>query len=124
MKGFTENDGNVPSEQIAGSNEVDAMARIEPLLAPDVTLVPNRKYRLTRQMFLFPEQEVSAETNDYLKIGSVVTYLKSGGLVDDRSMLWVYVRSEKHSKMDMGKGQEGWCFSRYLQTVENEEAGR
>jgi hypothetical protein len=32
------------------------------------------------------------------------------------------VRSEKQKKADMGKGQEGWCFSHYLQMAENEGA--
>ena len=86
-------------------------------------LIPNKKYRLTRQMYLFPGQEVSPQVNDYLKIGAVVTYLKSGELVEDQNarMPWVYVRSEKQKKRDMGKGQEGWCFSHYLEMVEDEE---
>ncbi|MDR1230400.1 MAG: SH3 domain-containing protein [Spirochaetaceae bacterium] len=85
-------------------------------------LIPNKKYRLTRQMYLFPEQEVSAEINDYLNIGAVVTYLKAGESVEDRNvtMPWVYVRSEKQKQADMGKGQEGWCFSHYLQMAEDE----
>jgi hypothetical protein len=88
-------------------------------------LIPNKKYRLTRQMYLFPEQKVSPEVNDYLKIGAVVTYLKSGELEEDQNvcMPWVYVRSEKQKKADMGKGQEGWCFSHYLQMAEGKEAG-
>jgi hypothetical protein len=87
-------------------------------------LIPNKKYRLTRQMYLFPKQEVSPQVNDYLKIGAVVTYLKSGTLVEDQDvrMPWVYVRSEKHRKADMGKGREGWCFSHYLQMAEDGEA--
>jgi hypothetical protein len=97
-----------------------------PLLQrPDsgLELTPNKKYRLTRQMYLFPEQEVSPQVNDYLRIGAVVTYLKSGELVEDQNvrMPWVYVRSEKQKKSGMGKGQEGWCFSHYLQMAENEE---
>jgi hypothetical protein len=90
----------------------------------ELELIPNKKYRLTRQMYLFPEQEVGPRINDYLKIGAVVTYLKSGTLVDDNNlwMPWVYVRSESQKKRDMGKGQEGWCFSHYLQMVEDEEA--
>jgi hypothetical protein len=86
-------------------------------------LIPNKKYRLTRQMYLFPGQEVSPQVNDYLKIGAVVTCLKSGELVEDQNvcMPWVYVRSEKQQKADMGKGQEGWCFSHYLQMMEDEE---
>jgi hypothetical protein len=90
----------------------------------ELELIPNKKYRLTRQMYLFPEQEVSARVNDYLKIGAVVTYLKSGELAENNnvSMPWVYVRSEKQKKMDMGKGQEGWCFSHYLQLAEDEAA--
>ncbi|MDR0583069.1 MAG: hypothetical protein LBG57_01785 [Treponema sp.] len=89
-----------------------------------IDLVPNKKYRLTRQMYLFPEQEVSPRVNDYLKIGAVVTYLKSGELAEDNKvrMPWVYVRSEKQKKRDMGKGQEGWCFSHYLQAAEDGEA--
>jgi hypothetical protein len=85
-------------------------------------LIPNKKYRLTRQMYLFPKQEVTPQINDYLKIGAVVTYLKSGTLVEDQnlSMPWVYVRSEKHRKADMGKGREGWCFSHYLEMVEDD----
>jgi hypothetical protein len=89
-----------------------------------IELVPNKKYRLTRQMYLFTEQEVSPKVNDYLKIGAVVTYLKSGELVEDNNvcMPWVYVRSEKQKKANMGKGREGWCFSHYLQTMEDEGA--
>jgi hypothetical protein len=92
--------------------------------AGGIDLIPNKKYRLTRQMYLFPEQKVSPQVNDYLKIGAVVTYLKSGELVEEQnvSMPWVYVRSEKQKKAEMGKGKEGWCFSHYLQMVENEEA--
>jgi hypothetical protein len=73
-------------------------------------------------MYLFPDQEVSSEINDYLNIGAVVTYLKSGELVEDYkvSMPWVYVRSEKQKQADMGKGKEGWCFSHYLQMTEDE----
>jgi hypothetical protein len=96
-----------------------------PQARPDrgLELIPQKKYRLTRQMYLFPEQEVTPEINDYLKIGAVVTYLKSGELVEDNkvSMPWVYVRSEKQKRMDMGKGQEGWCFSHYLQMAEAED---
>ncbi|MDR0374999.1 MAG: SH3 domain-containing protein [Treponema sp.] len=90
----------------------------------ELYLIPNKKYRLTRQMYLFPKQEVSPQVNDYLKIGAVVTYLKSGELVEDQNvrMPWVYVRSEKQKKANMGKGQEGWCFSHYLQMAEDEEA--
>jgi hypothetical protein len=86
-----------------------------------IELIPNKKYRLTRQMYLFSEQEVSPKVNDYLKIGAVVTYLKSGELVEDNKvcMPWVYVRSEKQKKAEMGKGKEGWCFSHYLQTAED-----
>jgi hypothetical protein len=87
-------------------------------------LVPNKKYRLTRQMYLFSEQSVSPDVNDYLKIGAIVTYLKSGELVEDQKvqMPWVYVRSEQQKKPDLGKGQEGWCFSHYLEMLEDEEA--
>jgi hypothetical protein len=87
----------------------------------ELELVPNKKYRLTRQMYLFPQQEVSPRVNDYLKIGAVVTYLKSGELVEDNKvcMPWVYVRSENKKKADMGKGQEGWCFSHYLAPMES-----
>jgi hypothetical protein len=99
--------------------------RVPPRPGSGLVLVPNKKYRLTRQMYLFPGQEVSPEINDYLTIGAVVTYLKSGELVEDQKVLmpWVYVRSEKHKKTDMGKGQEGWCFSHYLEMVEDGEAG-
>jgi hypothetical protein len=85
-------------------------------------LIPGKKYRLTRQMYLFQEQQVSPQVNDYLKIGAVVTYLKSGELTEDQNvcMPWVYVRSEKQKKEDMGKGKEGWCFAHYLQMVEDE----
>jgi hypothetical protein len=85
-------------------------------------LIPNKKYRLTRHMYLFPKQEVSPQVNDYLKIGAVVTYLKSGEVVEDQNvrMPWVYVRSEKQKKADMGKGKEGWCFSHYLQMIEDQ----
>jgi hypothetical protein len=87
----------------------------------ELELVPNKKYRLTRHMYLFPEQEVSPQVNDYLKIGAVVTYLKSGELVEDNKarMPWVYVRSESQKKPDMGEGQEGWCFSHHLQAIED-----
>jgi hypothetical protein len=107
MKLFTKPDGTIPS------------------LRPDIglELIPNKKYRLTRQMYLFPEQKVSPQINDYLKIGAVVTYLKSGELEEDNNvrMPWVYVRSEKQKKAEMGKGREGWCFSHYLQMVEDED---
>jgi hypothetical protein len=106
MKLFTKTDGTTPS------------------LRPDsgLELIPNKKYRLTRQMYLFPEQKVSPQINDYLKIGAIVTYLRSGELEEDNNvrMPWVYVRSEKQKKKEMGKGQEGWCFSHYLQMVEDE----
>jgi hypothetical protein len=92
-----------------------------PVQAPvmrSIELVPNAKYRLTRQMFLFPAQAVSPEVNDYLRIGATVTYVKSGELTDFNNVLspWVYVRSEKQKKK--GKGTEGWCFSHYLERVE------
>jgi hypothetical protein len=108
MKHFTKTGGRMPSRPGSG-----------------LELVPNKKYRLTRQMYLFPEQEVGPETNDYLTIGAVVTYLKSGELVEDQKvcMPWVYVRSTKHKKADMGKGQEGWCFSHYLEMAEDGETG-
>jgi hypothetical protein len=96
--------------------------RLSPRLpGSGLELIPGKKYRLTRQMYLFPEQEVSPRINDYLTIGAVVTYLKSGELVEDQkvNMPWVYVRSEKQKKADMGKGQEGWCFSHYLQKAED-----
>jgi hypothetical protein len=88
-------------------------------------LTPNKKYRLTRQMYLFPKQEVTPEVNDYLKIGAVVTYLKSGELVEDQNvrMPWVYVRSENQRQADMGKGQEGWCFAHYLEMTDDQEGG-
>jgi hypothetical protein len=91
------------------------------MTANELVLVPNKKYRLTRQMYLFPQQEVSPRVNDYLKIGAVVTYLKAGELVEDNKlrMPWVYVRSENHKKADMGKGQEGWCFSHHLHAIED-----
>ncbi|MDR0628465.1 MAG: SH3 domain-containing protein [Treponema sp.] len=107
--------------------EADGIPQRKPSLRLDkeLELIPNKKYRLTRQMYLFPEQEVSPQINDYLKIGAVVTYLKSGELVEgnNKYMPWVYVRSEKQKKPDMGRGQEGWCFSHYLQMIEAEEAG-
>jgi hypothetical protein len=31
------------------------------------------------------------------------------------------VRSEKQKKANLGKGQEGWCFSHYLQVVDDNE---
>ncbi|MDR0640043.1 MAG: hypothetical protein LBG27_14305 [Spirochaetaceae bacterium] len=98
--------------------------QITPRAESGLALVPGKKYRLTRQMYLFPQQDVSPEVNDYLTIGAVVTYLKSGELVEDQNvrMPWVYVRSEKQRKADRGKGQEGWCFSHYLEPVEDEEA--
>jgi hypothetical protein len=97
--------------------------RITPRAGNALVLIPGKKYRLTRHMYLFPQQEVSAEVNDYLTIGAVVTYLKSGELVEDQKarMPWVYVRSEKQKKPDRGKGQEGWCFSHYLEPAEDEE---
>jgi hypothetical protein len=106
MKLFTKSDG-MSSPQQPGSG---------------LELISGKKYRLTRQMYLFPSQEVSQQVNDYLKIGAIVTYLKSGELVEDQNvrMPWVYVRSEKQKKADMGKGQEGWCFSHYLQMAEGE----
>jgi hypothetical protein len=109
MKHFTKSVGTLPQQQPGSGLE----------------LIPNKKYRLTRQMYLFSEQEVSPKVNDYLKIGAVVTYLRSGELVEDQngSMPWVYVRSEKQKKEDMGKGREGWCFSHYLQMMEDEEYG-
>ncbi|MDR2864010.1 MAG: SH3 domain-containing protein [Spirochaetaceae bacterium] len=78
----------------------------------DIVLAENSKYRLTRQMYLFPGQEVSASVNDYLLIGATVVYLKSGEIIEDNHILspWVYVRS--------AKGKEGWCFSHYLQKIE------
>jgi hypothetical protein len=78
-------------------------------MSTTVDLVPDEKYRLTRQMYLFPGQEVTAKVNDYLKIGAIVTYLKSGEMLEDNNVLapWVYVRGEK--------GHEGWCFSHYLE---------
>jgi hypothetical protein len=75
----------------------------------EIDLRPNEKYCLTRQMYLFPNQEISTKVNDYLKIGATVTYLKSGNILEDNNFLspWVWVRSES--------GKEGWCFSHYLQ---------
>jgi hypothetical protein len=86
-----------------------------PLTTYEIDLVPNAKYRLTRQMFLFPSQEVGADTNDFVKIGETVTYLKSGEIVEDNRLLspWVYVRHENGKKT-----AEGWCFSHCLQKVE------
>jgi hypothetical protein len=83
----------------------------KPLVTNDIVLTPNTKYRLTRQMYLFPTQKVTADVNDYLKIGAEVTYLKSGEILEDNKVLspWVYTRSVK--------GKEGWCFSHYLQPV-------
>jgi hypothetical protein len=91
----------------------------------ELSLIPGKKYRLTRHMYLFPQQEVGADVNDYLTIGAVVTYLKSGELVEDQkvNMPWVYVQSEKQKKPDWGKGREGWCFSHYLEPVQDEEDG-
>jgi hypothetical protein len=79
-------------------------------------LVPNTKYRLTRQMYLFPRQEVTSDVNDYLEIGAVVTYVNSGGPVEFNGVTapWVYVRSERKKKKWMGKGREGWCFAHFL----------
>jgi hypothetical protein len=99
--------------------------KVPPRQDKELELIPNKKYCLTRQMYLFREQQVSPQVNDYLTIGAVVTYLKSGELVEENNvrMPWVYVRSEKQKKADMGKGREGWCFSHYLQAVEDEETG-
>jgi hypothetical protein len=85
---------------------------VKPPTTYDIVLLPNEKYRLTRQMFLFPAQEVSPDVNGYLKIGAVVSYLKSGEIFEENNVLspWVYVRSEK--------GKEGWCFSHNLKRVE------
>jgi SH3-like domain-containing protein len=87
---------------------------VKPPATNNIELVPNEKYRLTRQMYLFPAQAVSAKTNDYLKIGAVVSFLKAGETVEDNNIFspWVYVRS--------AKGKEGWCFSHYLEKVEGE----
>jgi hypothetical protein len=116
MKLFTKNGKKTLPSQTAELKEAGEGALKKP------SLQSNKKYRLTRQMYLFPEQEVSAEINDYLKIGAIVTYLKSGELVEGSKMPWVYVRSENEKKPDMGRGQEGWCFSEYLQTAEDGEA--
>jgi hypothetical protein len=59
MKGFTKNRGMLLPRQSDSGFE----------------LIPNKKYRLTRQMYLFPWQEVSSQVNDYLKIGTVVILL-------------------------------------------------
>jgi hypothetical protein len=122
MKWFTKTGKKKPSVQIAELKETDEAGRNRASFqSSNVELIPNKKYRLTRQMYLFPKQTVSPEINDYLKIGAVVTYLKSGESVEENGMPWVYVRSEKQNKPDLGRGQEGWCFSRYLQPVEDEE---
>ncbi|MDR2095189.1 MAG: SH3 domain-containing protein [Treponema sp.] len=83
-----------------------------------IDLVPNKKYRLKRQMYLFPSQAVTPKVNDYLRIGAIVSYLKSGEIFQDNNVLspWVYVRSEK--------GTEGWCFSHYLQMADAPGAGQ
>ncbi|MDR1318943.1 MAG: SH3 domain-containing protein [Treponema sp.] len=85
---------------------------VKPPVTNDLVLVPNEKYCLTRQMYLFPAQEVSARASEYLKIGAVVSFLKEGGIVEDNNILspWAYVRS--------AKGREGWCFSHYLKKAE------
>jgi hypothetical protein len=84
----------------------------KPPVTNDIELIPNEKYCLTRQMYLFPGQEVSAKAADYLKIGAVVTFLKTGEIVEDNNILspWAYVRS--------AKDKEGWCFSHYLKKAE------
>jgi hypothetical protein len=107
MKNFAKSGGTVPQQSDNGFE-----------------LIPNKKYRLTRQMYLFSEQAVNPKVNDYLKIGAIVTYLKSGELIEDSkvNMPWVYVRSENQKKPDMGKGKEGWCFSHYLRMAEDEGA--
>jgi hypothetical protein len=94
------------------SKEVQQPAPAKPPVTNDIILVPNEKYCLTRQMYLFQHQEVSPDVNDYLKIGAVVTYLKSGEILEDNRVLspWVYARS--------AKGKEGWCFSHYLKKAE------
>jgi hypothetical protein len=96
MKHFTKSVGTLPQQQ-PGS-------RLE--------LIPNKKYRLTRQMYLFSEKEVSPKVNDYLKIGAVVTYLRSGELVEDQngSMPWVYVRSENQKKRIWAKAVKAGVF--------------
>jgi hypothetical protein len=48
---------------------------------------------------------------------------RDGGDVEDNKvcMPWVYVGSGKQKQADMGKGQEGRCFSHYLQIIEDKE---
>jgi hypothetical protein len=84
---------------------------VKPAVPYDIELVPNVKYRTTRQMFLFPKQDVVADVNDYLLIGAVVTYLERGESFEDNHLIapWVRVRS--------AKGKEGWCFAHYLVPV-------
>ncbi|MDR0876704.1 MAG: SH3 domain-containing protein [Treponema sp.] len=86
-------------------------APVKPPASYDIVLTPNEKYQFTRQMYLFSSQEVTPDVNEYLKIGAVVTYLKSGEILEDNKLLapWVYVRSEK--------GKEGWCFAHYLKKL-------
>lgn len=99
---------------------MQADERNEAVVLDGFTLTPGKKYRLKRQMYLFPGQEVSAQVNDYLKIGAVVTYIKSGGMTDFNGVVlpWVFVQSEKVKKADMGKGREGWCFAHFLEPID------
>jgi SH3-like domain-containing protein len=75
-------------------------------------LIDGADYQLTRQMYLFPGQEVTADVNGYLKIGETVRYLRSGEPLEDNGVMgnWVYVRGPK--------GAEGWLFSHYLKKAD------
>jgi hypothetical protein len=74
----------------------------------DIDLVPGGAYRLTQNMYLFPDQEVTSATNDYVVAGDKVTFLVAGETVEINRLLapWVSVRS--------AKGKVGWCYAHFL----------
>ena len=93
-------------------------AAVQPAVPCDIKLVANKQYRLTRQMYLFPEQAVHPDVTDYLLIGAVVTYLESGETFEDNRLIapWVRVRS--------AKGKEGWGFAHYLTPASEEDIAK
>jgi hypothetical protein len=98
------------------ANRESALPNAERIAVPyDIELIPNTQYRTTRQMYLFTKQAIAPDVNDYLLIGAVVTYLRSGDMLEDNHLLapWVKVRSSK--------GREGWCFAHYLVPATEED---